>query len=75
MHHVLGSAVPSVQDDRLIDIEEVSNIVGMKRSAIYNRVRSGEMPSPIRLSGRCTRWKLSQVHAWIESKVQAQSAA
>jgi prophage regulatory protein len=59
---------PPQGDDRLIPITEVSSLVGLKSSAIYNRVATGAMPAPVRLSSRCSRWRLSQIRAWIAAQ-------
>jgi prophage regulatory protein len=59
---------PPQGDDRLIPITEVSSLVGLKSSAIYARVATGAMPGPVRLSQRCSRWRLSQVKAWIAAQ-------
>ena len=66
----MSSISPSIATDRLIPINELEKLAGIKRGAIYNRVRAGEMPAPVRLSHRCSRWKLSQVSAWIDAQTQ-----
>jgi prophage regulatory protein len=63
---------PPQGDDRLIPITEVSSLVGLKSSAIYTRVAAGSMPAPVRLSQRCSRWRLSAVRAWIEAQGKPQ---
>jgi prophage regulatory protein len=63
---------PPQGDDRLIPIKEVSSLVGLKSSAIYNRVAAGLMPAPVRLSSRCSRWKISSIRAWIEAQGKPQ---
>lgn len=58
--------------DRLIDIRQLEQLVGLKRSAIADRVHDGRLPPPVRLSSRCNRWRLSEVQAWIASQEGAQ---
>ena len=52
---------------RLLRMKEVEHYVGLTRSSIYARIRAGHFPSPVGLSGRCSRWRADQVAAWMES--------
>jgi prophage regulatory protein len=61
------SSAPS-GEDRLIPINEVSSLIGLKSSAIYDRVRSDAFPRPVRLSQRCSRWSRRAVLAWVEAQ-------
>lgn len=58
--------------DRLVDIKVVSPLAGLGRSAIADRVKANLFPQPIRLSSRCTRWRLSEVQAWVASQGKPQ---
>ena len=40
------------------------------RSHIYALIQKGEFPKPIKLSERSSAWLASEVHEWIESKIQ-----
>ncbi|WP_345797154.1 AlpA family phage regulatory protein [Castellaniella sp. MT123] len=56
----------SIDDgDRLITDREVSRLLGASRSWPWKLVRDGRFPQPIRLSARCTRWRLSDVRAYM----------
>ncbi len=59
---------------KLIRIEEVSSLVGMKKSAIYQRISENTFPSPIKLGARSSRWNLAEVLAWIEKAVEMRHA-
>jgi prophage regulatory protein len=62
--------------DRLIRIPEVENRVGLKKSAIYQRLDPKHrnydpaFPKPIKL-GSATVWPESEVQAWIDRTIQA----
>jgi len=75
MHTVQHEAAPtetlSAPADRLISVREVEVIVGLRRSAIHNRVRDGRFPAPVKLSQRCSRWHMSAVHAWVAQQQPA----
>lgn len=57
--------------DRFLRRTEVEQIVGLGRSSIYERMRRGEFPRPVRLSGsRAVRWQQSEVKAWMNAQPQ-----
>ncbi len=42
---------------------------GISRQTIWRLVKSDpKFPKPIRLSAGCTRWQLSEIEAWEDSK-------
>ncbi len=55
--------------DALLKPKAVAEIVGTSVSWIYRAVREGRgFPAPIKMGARCTRWKSSQVMAWIHAQ-------
>ena len=60
-------------DNRLLNAEEVMNRIGLKRTALYNLVRRGDFPRPLRIGVRATRWPSLQIDQWIESRPLAAS--
>ena len=53
-----------LQAQRLLRFAEVSTMVGLRRSAIYQYVSEGRFPAPIKIGIRGVRWKLSDVLVW-----------
>jgi len=54
-------------DDRLLRVEEVCQIAGgVNRTTIYRWSRSGRMPSPRQVGGRCFFLR-SEIQAWLAS--------
>lgn len=51
--------------DRLLRLPEVMSRVGLKRSAIYQRMSEGRFPRSRSLGPRCTVWLEREVDAWI----------
>lgn len=49
----------------LISLKLVMPIVGMKHSAIHERIGGGKFPRPLRLSYRCSRFRAGDVRAWL----------
>ena len=43
-------------------------VIAVTEKTIWQWVRQGKFPKPIRLSANVTVWSLSEVTAWIESK-------
>lgn len=51
--------------DRLLRLPQVMNRVGLKRSAIYQRMREGRFPRSRVLGPRCTVWLESEIDRWV----------
>ena len=43
-------------------------LLGVSDKTIWNWVKRGEFPAPIKLSPTVTVWRLSEVQAWMASK-------
>ena len=54
--------------DRLLDFNQVLELVPYSRVHIWRLVRRGEFPAPVQLAGRKTAFRASEVEAWIESR-------
>lgn len=52
-------------EDRLITDKEVAHLLGASRSWPWKLAQDGRLPAPIRLTERCTRWRLSEIRAWM----------
>ncbi|MDH0291429.1 AlpA family phage regulatory protein [Pseudomonas sp. GD04087] len=61
------------QLDRLLKIAEVSNLVGLGKSAIYDMITAGSFPAPIKI-GCASRWSLLEVVQWIEDRKRERAA-
>jgi prophage regulatory protein len=57
-------------NERLLRIDEVSSLVGLKRSAIYARVSANTFPKPVPLGQRCNVWPESAVRGWISERIK-----
>ena len=55
--------------ERLLKFAEVSQRVGLGRSAIYSRIAKGHFPAPIKV-GAASRWPLSEIEAWLALAVE-----
>jgi len=60
-------AIPYPPAPRLIRLPEVMARVGLKRSAIYQRMSEGRFPKSRSLGGKCTVWVEAEIDAWINT--------
>ena len=62
---------------RFMRLPEVKHQVGLGRTAIYQKIKTGEFPAPIPLSndGLAVGWDSEAVSAWIESRIEAAGGA
>lgn len=50
---------------------QVEKLTGLARSTIYEYVKQGVFPAPVRLGSRAVGWRCTEVEAWIESRARA----
>jgi prophage regulatory protein len=53
---------------KLLRLEAVISLIGMKRSWILQKVKDGRFPKPLRLSPRAVAWRQSEVIEWINAQ-------
>jgi prophage regulatory protein len=53
---------------KIIRLPAVLERVGLKRTAVYDRIKGGEFPKPIKL-GRVSGWVESEIQEWLEKQV------
>lgn len=59
----------SARPPRLLRLPEVMDRVGLRRSAIYQRMSEGRFPKCRTLGARCSVWVEAEINAWIDSIV------
>ena len=67
--------VPTLE--HLLSAARVTSITTLPRPSIYALMLRGDFPRPVKLGGPKTRrvaWKLSDISAWVESRVPASQA-
>lgn len=55
--------------ESLLRIAQVEARVGLRKSAIYEQVRRGTFPAPVKLSRKCTCWPASSIDTWIRERI------
>ena len=56
-----------------LSAEEVAARFGVSKDSIWRWRREGDFPRPVKLGGRTTRWRLSDIEEW-ESQCTCQFA-
>lgn len=52
--------------DRFMKIDEVQRRVGLGKTMIYQKVRTGSFPAPYKLSPFAARWSEREIVQWID---------
>ena len=58
---------PPPPTERMLRIEEVSEMIGMSGPWIYKKVSEGSFPAQVKLGGS-SRWQESEVRKWMEKR-------
>ncbi len=56
--------------NRILKLPEVMVATALSRSSIYDFIKRGKFPAPVRLSERAVGWQLSEVEGWLEQRAQ-----
>jgi prophage regulatory protein len=58
----------------LIPRRRVSQICGLERSALYERIARGTIPKPVTIGSTAVRWIEAEVVAWVQQQIDASRA-
>jgi prophage regulatory protein len=61
----------SCADVRFIRLKEVLSICGKSRSSVYDAIKKGDFPKPVKLHGRSSAWIKSEVEQWAVECIRA----
>lgn len=56
---------------RFLRLKEVLAICGKSRSSVYDAIKKGDFPKPVKLSGRSSAWVASEVEQWAIECIRA----
>ena len=54
---------------RLIRLPETLSRAGVSRSYVYDAVKKGEFPKPVKVTERTSAWIESEVQEWIDQRI------
>lgn len=52
-------------------IQAVKCATGLGKSAIYQKVKEGSFPAPVKLSSRAVGWRYEDIQKWIDERIQS----
>lgn len=55
----------------LLRLGDVLAMTGMSRSTLYDRIRNGDFPEPLRLGSRMSRWRKGEIQTWLRKAVRS----
>ena len=59
----------AAHSERLLRLPDVESLTGLRKSSIYDAMRRGEFPQPVKLSRRAVCWPESRIQAWIAQRI------
>lgn len=59
------------RQERLARLPAALAITGLGRTSFLDKVRTGEIAAPVRLTARAVAWKESELFRWIDSLPRA----
>ena len=63
-----------MEGEILLRLKAVMEMTGLKHAMLYKLIAEGKFPKPIKLTERCVAWLLSEVEAFIQSRIAASRA-
>ena len=65
---VEGNAAQPPTADRLLRRVDVETLTGLKKTAIWSRIKAGTFPASVEIGPGVVRWRASEVQAWIAAR-------
>jgi len=56
---------PRVLHEELLRLPAVIRRVGLRKTAIYEKIRRAEFPKPVAIGVRARAWRASDINTWI----------
>ena len=66
MHNLKNS--PDTTLDSLLRLPRVKMTSGLSRSSIYENIKNGTFPTPIKIGKRAVAWRESDIQKWLNSR-------
>lgn len=67
-HHASASLAAQ---DRFLRIQQVSDLSGLARATIYQRMKLGQFPVQVRLGPTSVAWLASDINDWMQARLAA----
>lgn len=56
--------------EKLLRRPEVESLTGLSRSTLYDWMKRGKFPQPVKLGTRLVAWRENDIGGWLESRQQ-----
>lgn len=60
--------------DRLIRMKELNALFGIPTSTVWDWIKKGNFPKPIKMGERFIAWRESELTAWLDAKQNEQTS-
>jgi excisionase family DNA binding protein len=60
---------PSLLEDQFINMAFITRLTGLTDKWFYKLIKDGEFPKPTKF-GRSSRWRKSEVEAWLQVRTE-----
>lgn len=50
---------------------QVEELTGLARSTLYEFIKTGSFPAPVRIGKRAVGWRYREIESWLESRIAA----
>lgn len=60
-----------MQYQELLNVNELSKLIGLSKPTIYRKIKSKHFPRPVKLSTRRVAWRLPEINDWISNLPKA----
>ncbi len=57
-----------LDENRLVKKPEIQKLLGISRSTLGRRVKSGQFPQPALIQNGRSCWRFKDIHKWLSSK-------
>ncbi len=61
-----------MENTTLLRLPQVESTCGLKKSAIYARIKEGTFPAPVMLGPKSVAWRSDEVTHWVDSRPRVQ---
>lgn len=58
----------------ILRLPQVKERVGLGRSKIYDMIKKGEFPAPIKIASHASGWNSDAVQSWVDARLDAPAA-
>lgn len=61
---------PFLLEDRFVNMAFITSLIGLTDKWFYKLIKDGAFPAPTKF-GRSSRWRQSEVEAWLQARIDA----